>query len=49
MKQTLAESGMFYCYIDDFYSGNSDGIKMGALFKEMYKYLDHSIHLNSVC
>ena len=46
MKQTLAESGMFYCYIDDFYSGNSDDIKMGALFKEMYKYLDHSIHLN---
>ena len=46
MKQALAESGIFYCYIDDFYSGNADGIKMSALFKEMYRYLDHSIHLN---
>lgn len=46
MKLALAESGIFYCYIDDFYSGNADGIKMSALFKEMYRYLDHSIHLN---
>ena len=46
MKHTLVESGIFYCYIDDFYSGNSDGIKMSALFKEMYRYLDHSIDLN---
>ena len=46
MKSALMESGIFYCYIDDFYSGNSDEIKMGALFKEMYRYLDQSIHLN---
>lgn len=46
MKTALVESGIFYCYIDDFYSGNADGIKMSALFKEMYRYLDNSIHLN---
>lgn len=46
MKTALVESGIFYCYIDDFYSGNSEDIKMGALFKEMYRYIDNSIHLN---
>lgn len=46
MKHALSESGTFYCYIDDFYSGNSDEIRMSALFKEMYQYLDNAIHLN---
>lgn len=46
MKHALSESGIFYCYIDDFYSGNSDEIRMSALFKEMYQYLDNAIHLN---
>ena len=46
MKRAMGESGIFYCYIDDFYSGNSERIKMSALFKEMYRYLDQSIHLN---
>lgn len=46
MKRAMGESGIFYCYIDDFYSGNSESIKMSALFKEMYRYLDQSIHLN---
>lgn len=27
MKATLADAGVFYCYLDDFYSGNSDAIK----------------------
>lgn len=27
MKAALAESGIFYCYLDDFYSGNSEDIK----------------------
>lgn len=46
MKHALSESGIFYCYIDDFFSENSDEIRMSALFKEMYQYLDHAIHLN---
>ena len=36
----------FYCYLDDFYSGNSEDIKINALFKEMYRWIDNSIHLN---
>lgn len=46
MKNTLINFGIFYCYIDDFYTGNSEELKMGALFKELYRYLDNSIHLN---
>ncbi len=42
----LAESGIFYCYLDDFYSGNSEDIKKNALFKEMYRWIDNSVHLN---
>lgn len=46
MKAALADSGIFYCYLDDFYSGNSEDIKLNALFKEMYRWIDNSIHLN---
>lgn len=46
MKRALVEKGIFYCYIDDFYSGNSEDMKMNALFKEMNSYLRKSINLN---
>ena len=46
MKEALADAGIFYCYLDDFYSGNSEDIKKNALFKEMYRWIDNSIHLN---
>ena len=46
MKAALANSGIFYCYIDDFYSGNSEAIKQSALFNELYRYLDDALHLN---
>ena len=29
-----------------FYSGNSEDIKKNALFKEMYRWIDNSVHLN---
>lgn len=46
MKAAMANSGIFYCYIDDFYSGNSEDIKKNALFNELYRYLDNAITLN---
>ncbi len=46
MKAALANSGIFYCYIDDFYSGNSEAIKNSALFNELYRYLDDALKLN---
>lgn len=46
MKAALANSGIFYCYIDDFYAGNSEDIKKNALFNEIYRSLDKALHLN---
>lgn len=46
MKAALADTGIFYCYLDDFYSGNSEGIKLNALFKEMYRWIVNTVHLN---
>lgn len=46
MKRALAESGIFYCYIDDFYTGSADDIRTSALFRELYRYIDNAIHLN---
>lgn len=46
LKSTLAKAGIFYCFIDDFYSGNAEDVKEGALFKEMYKFIDNNVHLN---
>lgn len=46
MKAALADSGIFYCYLDDFYSGNAEDIKFNALFREMYRLIDESINLN---
>ena len=46
MKAALINSGIFYCYIDDFYSGNSDQLKISALLREVYRYIDQSFQLN---
>lgn len=46
LKNALVNAGIFYCYIDDFYSGNTEDIKHSALFKEMYRYIDNSVRLN---
>ena len=46
LENALSDAGIFYCYIDDFYSGNTEDIKQGALFKEMYRYIDNAVRLN---
>ncbi len=46
MKNALVNSGIFYCYLDDFYSGDTEEIKLGALFREMYRYIDKAVQLN---
>ena len=46
MKAALANSGIFYCYIDDFYDANSESIKKNALFNEIYRALDEALQLN---
>lgn len=47
MKAAMANSGIFYCYIDDFYSGNSQDIKHNALFQALNQYLGEAVKLNA--
>lgn len=46
MKAALVSAGIFFCYIDDFFSGNAEEIKHSALFREMYRYIDNTVNLN---
>lgn len=46
LKNALAEHGIFYCYLDDFYSGDSEDLKQKALFREMAIYLEQTFRLN---
>ena len=46
LKNALVNAGIFYCYIDDFYSGNADDVKHSAIFKAMYEYIDRKVALN---
>ena len=46
MKAALANSGIFYCYIDDFYTGDGEDLKRNALFNELYRVLDEALNLN---
>ena len=42
----ITGAGVFYCYIDDFYSGNAEDIKLGAIFKELNRYIEKTVRLN---
>ena len=46
IKEALSHSGIFFCYLDDFYSANAEEIKQVALFSEMEKYIEENVHLN---
>lgn len=46
MKSALEESGIFYCYLDDFYTGNSEDIKRDAILREMKRWADDRFHFN---
>lgn len=46
LKRALTDAEIFYCFIDDFYSGNAEDIQHGALLKEMQSYIKNAISLN---
>lgn len=46
LKEALDDNGIFYCYIDDFYSGSGKDIKLTAMLTEMKRYLAAHIDLN---
>lgn len=42
IKNALESRNIFYCYIDDFCTGNSNDIKIEALLREVRAYLDRT-------
>ena len=48
MKAALANSGIFYCYLDDFYSGDSEELKTSALLQEIRDYMEKAVQLNAI-
>jgi DNA-binding XRE family transcriptional regulator len=46
IKNALSKSKIFYCHIDDFYSGNINNIKISALLKDARRYLKNVLHFN---
>lgn len=46
LKEALEKNDIFYCYIDDFYSGMGKDIKLTAMLAEMKRYLADHINLN---
>lgn len=47
IKRALSENGIFYCYIDSFYSGNAAEIQNAALFMELNRLLREQVHFNA--
>lgn len=45
LKTVLRDSKIFFCYLDDFYSGN-DTIKYSILLKEIQSAINEIVHLN---
>ena len=47
LKEALRQQGIFYCYIDDFYScGAGSRLKIDVLHRELHRYLQDNIRLN---
>lgn len=46
IKAALENSGIFYCFIDDFCTGNSSEIQKAALLREIQNALDVRISIN---
>lgn len=46
LKTTLSNNGIFYCYIEDFFDGNSEGIKNMALVNEVKQVLEKAFQMS---
>jgi hypothetical protein len=46
IKQAFNESGILYCYIDNFCTGNNDGLKSLVFAMELKKYLYSMVNIN---
>ena len=45
LKSTLSNNGIFYCYIEDFFDGNSEKIRKLALVNEVKRMLEKSFQM----
>jgi len=46
MRDALMQSNIFYCYIDDFYSGNAQDLALNAMTREIRRELENALSLN---
>ena len=46
LRKALSDNNIFYCYIEDFYTGDGESLKKAVLFTELNKTLDAAISLN---
>ena len=47
IREALTSSGIFYCYLDEFYTGKENqDLKIAALLKEIREYLSSALTLN---
>ena len=46
IRDALDESGIFFCYIDEFHSARSEGIKMDSLYRELNRYIAEHLQFN---
>lgn len=46
MKEALIKANIFYCYLDDFYSGASNSIRTNTLIRETRRYLERNVLFN---
>ena len=48
IKDALISSGIYYCYLDECYTGNDNkDLKTAALLREMYQFLAQAVQLNT--
>ncbi|MCL1832399.1 MAG: NYN domain-containing protein [Oscillospiraceae bacterium] len=46
LKQVLQDENIFYCYLDKFYTGDSDDMKIPMLLKAAQNYINARVSLN---
>ena len=46
MKNAMENAGIFYCYIDDFCTGNSEEVKLHTLRNEIRQRLNDAFQVN---
>ena len=45
-RVTLEQKGIFYCFMDDVFTGNVDDLKIRALVAEFERYVDERVRFN---